>query len=251
MNRVLYFGIALILLGLLPASAVAQSAAAETDDLVSLGDFARALRKSKEPAPPAVIDNDNLSRVMDEVATHRLDRKPLFSMNGKGDNFQMSSPDGTCSLSFDANATSLITDPYVDDDLPQSELSKIDGPASIHGNALQVSVYNGTGWQLSEITVGVTLVRPTESEAANFGEAKLLPAADEDPLAAEKHSDMTMILHLKGSALPFATSEFHHTLGTTLAPDQEWHWAIIQAKGTPPSALAAAPREDQTQNSIQ
>ena len=65
----------------------------------------------------------------------------------------MTSPDGTCSLSFNANATALLTSPYVAQDLPQGELAKLDGPAKI-GDTLEVSVYNASSWSLREITVG-------------------------------------------------------------------------------------------------
>ncbi|MBV8052192.1 MAG: hypothetical protein JOZ80_13430, partial [Acidobacteriaceae bacterium] len=41
--------------------------------------------------------------------------------------------------------------------------------------------------------------------------------------------------HLKGTAAPLATTIFRDTLGASLASDQEWHWAIVSAKGVPPS----------------
>jgi hypothetical protein len=146
MKHTFYLGMALALLGL----SSPNYAAAQSDDNVSLGDFARALRHGKEPAAPVLIDNDNLSRVMDEVENRRLSGSPLFSLNGSDNNFRMSSPDGTCSLSFNANATSLLTVPYVAEDLPQSELVKLDGPGSIQEDNLQLELYNGTDWELRE-----------------------------------------------------------------------------------------------------
>lgn len=216
---------------------------AQSDDLVSLGDLARSLRKSKEPAPPpVVIDNDNLSRIMDDVENHRLNGKPLLSLDSAENKIRMSTPDGTCSLSFNADATSLLTDPYVPEELPQSELAKLEGPAKIDGDRLQVNIFNGTEWNLQEITVGLTIVRRSTTDAA-YGSAHLLPAtaqeppAPETPAAAEKPSDLTLLFHLKGPAAPLATTIFRETLGATLAPDQEWHWAIVEAKGIPPSPL--------------
>jgi len=228
-------------LGLLLGLLMPVCAPAQDDGNVSLGALARALRKSKEPAAPAVIDNDNLSRVMDEVENHRLNGAPLFTLDGGSNNFQMSSPDGTCSLSFNANATSLLTVPYVAEDLPQSELAKLDGPAVIEGDILQVSVYNGSDWNVKEITVGLTIVRRPENSAALYGSARLLPAAEETSAPAEKRSDLTMLFHLKGSAVPFATTIFREKLAALLPPDQEWHWAIVQAKGVPPSLLSVTP----------
>ena len=220
---------------LLPAIAAAQS-----DDDISLGDLARQLRKPKEPAAPMVVDNDNLSKVINDIESHRISDHPLFSFDALGKNFLMSSPDGTCSLSFDANATSLLSNPYVSQELPQDELAKLDGPATITDDALQVSIYNGSNWNLKEITVSLTIVRHSEPDLAQYGAARLLPAATiEAEMPSEKHADVTMLLHLKGAATPLTTTVFHEKLASPPG-DQEWHWAIIEAKGVPPSPLAAA-----------
>jgi len=233
-----YLGITLVFLGVLLPCSRAQS-----DSAVSLGDLARSLRKSKEPAAPTVnvIDNDNLSQVIEQVASLRLGSRPLFSFNGIGKNFQMSTPDGTCSLSFNANATALLSNPFVATDLPQGELGKLDGPASLDGDTLQVSVYNASAWNVKEITVGLTIVRHADTNTAYFGSAKLLPAVagDAQPAEkpAEKRSDLTLLLHLKGAAAPSATAVFREKLPSALGPDQEWHWAIVAAKGIPPDPV--------------
>jgi hypothetical protein len=222
------------------AGLLATGASAQSNDDISLGDLARQLRKAKEPAAPMVVDNDNLSKVIDDIESHRITDHPLFSFDGLGKTFQMSSSDGTCNLSFNANATSLISTPYVSEDLPQEELAKLDGPATINDDALQVSIYNGTNWNLKEITVSLTIVRHSETDAAQYAAARLLPAATvEAEMPAEKHADTTMLLHLKGTAIPLATTVFREKLAT-LPGDQEWHWAIVDAKGIPPTPLAAA-----------
>src|ERR1700730_3698114 len=126
-------------------------AAAQADGGISLGDLARSLRQSKTPKQPAaadIIDNDNLSQVIDDVEHFRQDGKRIFSFDTTGANFRMSSPDGTCSLSFNANATALLSSPYVSQDLPLSELAKLEGPANIHGATLEVSVYNASAWNV-------------------------------------------------------------------------------------------------------
>lgn len=212
---------------------------AQSDGDVPLGDIARQVRKSKEPAAQPVIDNDNISQVMDDVQNKRLKGQPVFSIDNAGKNFRMTSPDGTCSLSFDANATPLISNSYVPEQLPQSELSKLDGPATIQQNTLALSVYNGTKWNVKEITVGLTIVRRQATTAAYYGSARLIPASDDGSSSAEKRPDLTMIYHLKGSAAPFETTIFHEPLGIQLDSDQEWHWAIIQAMGILPKAEAA------------
>jgi hypothetical protein len=222
---------------LVPAGLLGQSS-----DFPPLGDLARSLRHSPEPETPVVIDNDNLSQIMDQVESHRLSRSPLFSFDGAAENFRMSSPDGTCSLSFNANATSLLAMPYLSQDLPQSELAKLDGPAVIDGNTLQISIFNATNWNVKEITVGLTIVRRGDDSAGLYGRGRLVPAAETENLApAGKPSDLTVLLHLKGTAEPLQAAVFQEKLGTDLAPGQEWHWAIIQAKGIPPTPLSTMP----------
>src|SRR5262249_19657398 len=133
-RRNLYRSLLLALAVMLPHAAGAQS-----DDSVSLGKLARALRKTSKTASPVLIDNDNLTSVMDEVESHRLNGSPLFSMQPGSDRFSLSTPDGTCSLAFNANTSSLVTAPFVADDLPAEELAKLDGPATLDGDTLQVS----------------------------------------------------------------------------------------------------------------
>jgi hypothetical protein len=240
MRHKCYLGVFVVFLGMV----LSGDATAQSDDGVSLGDLARSLRQSKQPKAPAalsVVDNDNLSQVIAEVESHRLRGNPIFSFDGVGRNFQMASPDGICSLSFDANATALLSSPFVSEDLPPSELTKLDGPANIHGDTLEVSVYNATSWHLREITVGLTVVRSPVSGAYD-GAAKLLPAVARDSLATEKRSDSTRLLQLKGSAAPFATTVYREKLDTNVDEGQEWHWAIVAAKGTPPLPAPSSSR---------
>jgi hypothetical protein len=239
MTRKLFLPLAFVLLGVfLPVYGLAQSDSGETP----LGDLARQYRKGKAAIEHAVIDNDNLHQVMDEVQTRKLDGKLLFSIDGAGKKFQVSSPDVTCDLSFSGSATSLLSDPYAPQDLPEGELAKLEGPATISGDTLQVSVHNGTTWSIREITVGVTILRSSESNTARRSSARLIPAAETTTLLSEKQPDSTVLYHLKGSAAPSSTTVFHETLGTTLGGDQEWHWAIVQAKGVPAQpAQAKAP----------
>ena len=237
-----YLGVFLVFLGvvslemMLPVCALAQS-----DGDVSLGDLARSLRQSKEPkqpAAPGIIDNDNLTQVIDDVQHFRLGARPTFTFEGGATHFQMASPDGTCSLSFNANNTALLSNPYVSQDLPQGELAKLDGPANIHGDTLEVSMYNASSWSVREITVGLTIVRHDDTTADAYGAAKLLPAVAEEATLADKRSDLTVLLHLKGSAAPFATTVFQEKLDESLDDGQEWHWAIVEAKGIPPATVA-------------
>jgi hypothetical protein len=241
MKHRFYLGVFLVFMGLVSLGLLLPVCAAQSEDEVSLGDLARSLRQSKEPkepAAPSIIDNDNLTQVIDDVEHFRLGTRPTFTFEGGATHFQMSSPDGTCSLSFNANSTALLSSPYVSQDLPQSELAKLDGPANIHGDTLEVSMYNASSWNVREITVGLTIVRHDDTSADDYGAAKLLPAASEDATPADKRSDVTVLLHLKGSAAPFATTVFQEKLDENLDDGQEWHWAIVEAKGIPPATVA-------------
>ncbi len=235
--------LALVVGVFMPVCGVAQSDGGEP----SLGDLARQIRKAKAaPQPTAqpehtVIDNDNLHQVMDEVQNRKLDGKLLFGIDSVTKKFQVSSPDVTCDLSFSGSATSLLSDPYSPQDLPESDLAKLDGPATITGDNLQVSVHNGTSWNIKEITVGLTIVRSPEANTARRGGARLITAAETTTLLSEKHPDSTVLYHLKGSAAPLSTTVFHETLGSAPGQDQEWHWAIVQAKGIPVQKTPAAP----------
>src|ERR1700693_4791963 len=193
-----------VLAVLFPAYGVAQSDSGEP----SLGDLARQFRKGKAALEHAVIDNDNLHQVMDQVQTRKLNGSLLFSIDGVGKKFQVSSPDVTCDLSFSGSATSLLSDPYAPQDLPEGELAKLDGPATISGDTLQVSVHNGTTWNIREITVGVTIVRSSEATTARRSSARLVQAAETTTLLLEKKPDSTVLYHLKGSAAPSSTTVF-------------------------------------------
>jgi hypothetical protein len=207
------------------------------DDSIPLGDLARSLRKEHQSvAMPMVIDNDNLSMVMDEVESRRLAGTSLsFTFDGMGKMFQVSTPDVTCSLSFNAQMASLLSDPYVSRNLPASEMEKLDGPATINGDNLEVAVYNGTNWRVDEITVGLTIVKRGQPAARLAGAAKLVPAASQTTtMMEEKRPDVTTLYKMRAAAPPLTTTVFHTGLNVPLGPDEEWHWAIVQAKGIPP-----------------
>src|SRR5437667_4879722 len=217
MNCKQYSALVLLLAGLsIPVSAVAQS-----DSDISLGDLARSYRKSQGAPARTLIDNDNLLQVMDEVQARKLAGGLLFSFDGLGKSFQVSSPDGTCSLSFSAQATSLLSAPFAARDLPDSELVKLEGPAIIDGDRLQVSVHNGSAWDLREITVALTILRPPDMTTADYGPAKLVPAAGASIVSTEMRSDVTVISHLNAAAATLTTTVSQRSLTTPPSCDQE------------------------------
>ena len=214
---------------------------AQTDGSeMSLGDVARSLHRDQDMPSHTVIDNDNLSQVVEEAEARRLSGVSLmYSIDESGKGFKIQSPDVTCSLSFSAQANPLLSDNFVAQKLPHEELLKLDGPATIKDGTLQIAVYNGSVWDLREITVGITLIRSTTAgvRAASMAAEHLVSAAQVEPVrpqAEEKRSDLTLLYRLKGSAPPAATTVFQETLAAPLSPGQEWHWAIVEAKGLPP-----------------
>lgn len=202
------------------------------DDDVPLGDVARAMRKARPADDQQVIDNDNLSVMMNQAESERLNGQPIFSIDPSGNAFRMTSPDGTCSLSFDAKATALISTPFVSSELPQDELLKLEGPATIHDGVLEVSLHNNTGWEVKEIVVGITVLQ--DSGFSQLKPVKLIGPTNDGP--SEKLPDTTMLYHLKATSPPDANTVFRANLGDDVDPSKEWRWALIGARGVPPAA---------------
>ena len=131
---------------------------------------------------------------MDRAESERLNGKPVFSIDPSGKSFRMTSPDGTCSLSFDAKATALISTPYVASELPQDALLKLDGPAGIHDGFLEVSLHNGSEWELEGNCGRVTMprVHPTLPSG-------LLWSILATPRHNRNYPTRTMIYHLRAA----------------------------------------------------
>jgi hypothetical protein len=231
-------------------------AASAQEDAPSLGDLARNVRKNKLQQPqqqtdpgypvPAhpVIDNDNLAQVMDDAKKARPVKqdKTVFSIDPSGNTLRVSSPDVTCSLSFNARASSLLIKPVLVEDLPLTELLKLDGPGSIQDENLQLEVFNGTDWDIREITIGLTLERKPGENAEVAARARVIPAAEGlAPVTVERRSDVTLLYHLKAEAKPFSTTAFHENIGITPGADEDWRWSIVDAKGIRPSQAQPAP----------
>lgn len=238
------------------ALVAAQDAASFDDpDQTPLGDVARNLRK-KNPAPQQVIDNDNLDQVMNQ-AQSRHTSVLQFLMSGDDKNFRVVAPDVTCSLSFTAATTkALLSDQYAQMDLPPSEIFKLSGPAIVEGDALSISLFNGTGWHVSEIDVAFTVVKKNApgiadapgstppAQAFSAPSFQMAPSNFElDSVRPEKKADHTVIYKMRAAAPPLSPATFSAPLSVDLAPGQEWHWSIVQAKGYPPqNRLAVSDR---------
>jgi hypothetical protein len=227
------------------------------------------------------VDNDNFSKIMESSEARRMMAAPpgfSFALGPAVAGNAAAPPDVSCSLSFSAHGIrltdalgpapvkaaddrlkddktreskvrdekgkddTLIKDQKSPDDkVPASELVKLEGPATIIGDSLQLSVYNGTAWQIEEITVGLTILRhPSQpTSAALVTGARLVPASSVQIVA--KRSDTLVVYHFKGLAAPNSRATFTEPLGIALGPEQEWHWAIIEAKGTPKATPSVAP----------
>jgi hypothetical protein len=239
-----------------------------------LGDVARNIRKAKvtTKAADVRVDNDNFSKIMENSEARRMMAQPptlSFALGPVVPGNPIAAPDISCSLSFSARGIRLTDalgpapvktkddksgdnkddkfekgqsaadEKALNNKLPVSELAKLEGPATIIGDSLQLSVYNGTAWQIEEITVGLTILRhPTQATSASLVTgARLVPASSVQIVA--KRSDTLVVYHFKGSAAPNSRATFSEPLGIALGPEQEWHWAIIEAKG---KMAAAAPK---------
>jgi len=215
--------------------------AQDDPDSVPLGDIARSLRGQTTPRD-FVIDNDNLTQVVDDAETRRESGLlPVFSLDPGYNSVHVSAPDVSCSLSFTA-PNSSSSDQLLWSDLPRTELSKLDGPATIDGDTLQVSLHNGTSWDLREVVIGLTIGRTqAQVAAADSANTAIPPALTGTPSQSpfQKLPDTTILLRVKGSAAPTATAIFRASLNFALFPDQEWHWAIVKAKGIPLKAVPA------------
>lgn len=122
-----------------------------------LGDVARNLRRNPPTHP--VIDDDTLPQVMKQAESRKgLGSALRFFMAGEGNGFQVGVPDATCSLSFSANAKSLLSSQYAQMQLPAAELDRLEGRATIEGDALMLPLRNDTDWHVSEVTVALTVV---------------------------------------------------------------------------------------------
>jgi hypothetical protein len=235
-----------ILVALMPLGLVAQDDPNDTP----LGDVARTLRKKTPPAQD-VIDDDNLTKVMQEAESRHTPGSTLkFLMGGEDKGFQVAAPDATCSLSFSSNAKALLSRQYAQMALPPGEVLKLVGPATIEGDALIVSVHNRTDWHVSEVDVALTIVKkiagrdtPLTNGAIFNGGVTLLPAVAanspaESEVRPEKEPDVIMIYRMRAAAPPSVSTVFSTPLNFELGPDEEWHWAIVQAKGYPPKSYS-------------
>ena len=235
---------------LISGRAVAQDDPNETP----LGDVARNLRK-KGPSTQAVIDDDNLPEAMQKAESRQGFGSSLrFLMAGEGRGFQVSAPDVTCSLSFTANVKSLLSSQYAQMELPAAEVAKLEGQATIQGDALTVPVFNATDWHVSELAIALTVVRKSGRALIPSGEiggsqeegmtsaetTTLIPGDVLEQVRPEKKPDVTVIYRMRAAAVPGERTVFSAPLALDLAPTDEWHWAIVQAKGYPPQSYPGA-----------
>lgn len=231
---------------------VRPGAVTAQDDEQSLGDVARNLRKNKAqqqeqrpPAPaPGVIDNDNLAQTIEDAKKARpvVENKTVLSIDPSGNTLKVMSPDATCSLSFNARVSSLIVKPVLVEDLPLDQLLKLDGPGSIQEDTLQLELFNGTEWELREVTIGLTLERKPGDTAEVAAGARVLPAVEAGTApTVERRSDVTLLYHLKTETKAFSTATFRENIGITPGPEEDWRWSIVEAKGIRPAGAPWAP----------
>jgi hypothetical protein len=244
----------LLLIVLLAPLGASRATAQDDPDQMPLGDVARSLRKKAPPAKP-VIDDDNLPQVMQEVDSHDdAASRFRFLMSRDSQGFQVSAPDVSCSLAFTANVKALLSSQYDQMDLPPTEMAKIEGKAVVEGDALTVPVFNGTQWHLSELAIAFTVIKkprtgvaPWNHEGVSSASADVTPplapeiGADAfQQVRPEKRPDVAVIYRMRAAALPWSNAVFSAPLKLELDPGEEWHWAIVQAKGYPPETYVSS-----------
>jgi len=226
-----------------PARLIAQ----DDPNQVPLGDVARNLRKNDKAALP-VVDDDNLNQVIEQGDKgDNFGSSLRYVMAGKSSRFQVSAPDVTCSLAFTANVKSLLSSTqYSQMDLSPADLTKLEGPAAIEGDSLTLSLFNATNWHVSEVDVALTVVRKSWSRdaspfssldsGADPGSNSVASVNPFQQVRPEKKQDTTVIYRMRAAAPPWSRAGFSAPLDMELAPGDEWHWAIVKAKGYPPQS---------------
>jgi hypothetical protein len=209
-----------------------RGAAQDDSNDVPLGDVARNLRKQNQ-AKKQVIDDDNLSQVMEQRQSERASAASLhYAMSAEAKSFQLSAPDVTCSLAFTPNVKSLLTSSqYSQMELPEADLAKLEGPATIEGDALTLTLFNATNWHISEVEVALTVIKKSLDGAGSQD----LNAFQQ--IRPEKKQDLTAIYRMRAPAPPWNRADFSAPLNLEIAPGDEWHWGIVRAKGYPPEGV--------------
>jgi hypothetical protein len=248
----------ILLVALMPAAVLAQqnsnsggnnapaSDANGYSDDTPLGDVARNLRKKTPPSSQGVIDDDNLTQVMSQAESrHDAGAGLTFLMTGESKEFRVAAPDVTCSLAFTANVKTLLSNQYSQMALPPDDVLKLDASATIEGDALIVSVLNRTDWHVSEVTVALTVVKKSAGGAAGpdaVGDVaeSIQSQVLQSQVRPERKPDSTVIYRMRAAASPTTTTAFSAPLNLKLAADEEWHWAIVQARGYPPQSYAGS-----------
>ncbi len=233
----LWIALAALAAALFPVAVLAQ----DDPNEIPLGDVARNLRKNAQAQPQTqavrpVIDDDNLTQVMDQADNQAGSGSTLrYIMSGGSKGFLLSAPDVTCSLAFTGNVKSLLASTqYSQMDLPADQLPKLEGPATIEGDTLTITLFNATTWHVSEIAVALTVVRRNADAGSLSGQDAML-----QQVRPEKKQDTTVIYKMRAAAPPWMRAAFSAALNVDLAPGDEWHWAIVQARGYPPETGSA------------
>jgi hypothetical protein len=231
----LWLALAALGAALAPVRAIGQDEPSETP----LGDVARNLRK--KPPKQAVIDDDNLTQVLQQVESRRGFGASLrYLMSGDGSGFRVSAPDVTCNLSFSSNVKALLAKQYSEMELPASDVARLEGHATLADGALTVSVHNGTDWHVSEISVAFTLINNHPGVDGPPETAVSQPLTTNDrasrEVRADKKPDTTVIYRMRAVGVPWSVTSFSSRLTGTTVSNGEWHWAVVSARGYPPES---------------
>jgi hypothetical protein len=115
------------------------------------------------------------------------------------------------------------------DELPPSEVAKLEGTCRLDTSGeLRCDIYNGSGWDMSEVTVQITVKQPGGEVllSRQYRLAKYFTLSD-SYAARHTHPDPTKYLE------SLKTSQFFGELGFALTPSQNWEWSFVSAIGIP------------------
>lgn len=110
--------------------------------------------------------------------------------------------------------------------LPEEQMAKLKGDATLSSSGLmELQIYNGTQWTVSEITVLVTLEgSPSSSPIEDFDHQ----ITDNNRITSRPYR-----LVAEFGVEPLSSGRFRADLGFRLMPGQTWTFKIANAKGQP------------------
>lgn len=148
------------------------------------------------------------------------------------------SPDNADFKSADERIQAIISVPTAElplrpGQLPAIEFKKLEGTCRWETSGqLLCDIYNGSGWDMSEVTVQITVKQPGGEVVLSrqYRLAKYFTLSDSYAARQNTHPDPKKYLE------SLKSSQFFGELGLSLTPSQHWEWSFVGAAGIPHQA---------------